>query len=45
MLAEGNALFVDYQKTLISNLYLILFKMLVLFVSIFSLCAGVKNWK
>ena len=37
MLAEGNALFVDYQKTLISNLYLILFKMLVLFVSIFSL--------
>jgi predicted PurR-regulated permease PerM len=37
MLAEGNALFVDYQKTLISNLYLIVFKMLVLFVSIFSL--------
>ncbi len=37
VLAEGNALFVDYQKTLISNLYLILFKMLVLFVSIFSL--------
>ena len=37
MLAEGTALFVDYQKTLISNLYLILFKMLVLFVSIFSL--------
>lgn len=37
MLAEGTALFVDYQKTLISNLYLILFKMLVLFVSLFSL--------
>ena len=37
MLAEGTALFVDYQKTLISNLYLIMFKMLVLFVSIFSL--------
>jgi predicted PurR-regulated permease PerM len=37
MLAEGTALFVDYQKTLISNLYLIVFKMLVLFVSIFSL--------
>jgi predicted PurR-regulated permease PerM len=37
MLAEGTALFVDYQKTLISNLYLILFKVLVLFVSIFSL--------
>jgi predicted PurR-regulated permease PerM len=37
MLAEGNALFVDYQKTLISYLYLIMFKMLVLFVSIFSL--------
>ena len=36
-LAEGTALFVDYQKTLISNLYLILFKMLVLFVSLFSL--------
>jgi predicted PurR-regulated permease PerM len=37
MLAEGTALFVDYQKTLISNLYLILFKLLVLFVSLFSL--------
>ena len=37
MLADGTALFVDYQKTLISYLYLILFKMLVLFVSIFSL--------
>jgi predicted PurR-regulated permease PerM len=37
MLAEGTALFVDYQKTLISNLYLIVFKMLVLFVSLFSL--------
>jgi predicted PurR-regulated permease PerM len=36
-LAEGTALFVDYQKTLINNLYLILFKMLVLFVSLFSL--------
>ena len=37
MLVDGTALFVDYQKTLISNLYLIVFKMLVLFVSIFSL--------
>jgi predicted PurR-regulated permease PerM len=37
MLDQGTALFVDYQKTLISNLYLILFKMLVLFVSLFSL--------
>jgi predicted PurR-regulated permease PerM len=37
ILDEGTALFVDYQKTLISNLSLILFKMLVLFVSIFSL--------
>ncbi|TFG90623.1 MAG: AI-2E family transporter [Candidatus Atribacteria bacterium] len=37
MLAEGTALFVDYQKTLISNLSLILFKLLVLFVSLFSL--------
>src|SRR5665811_2160144 len=37
ILDQGNALFVDYQKTLISNLSLILFKMLVLFVSIFSL--------
>lgn len=37
MLAEGTALFVDYQKTLIANLYLIVFKVLVLFVSIFSL--------
>jgi predicted PurR-regulated permease PerM len=37
VLDQGNALFVDYQKTLISNLSLILFKMLVLFVSLFSL--------
>ncbi len=37
ILDQGNALFVDYQKTLISNLSLILFKMLVLFVSLFSL--------
>lgn len=37
ILADGTALFVDYQKTLISNLYLIVFKLLVLFVSIFSL--------
>ena len=37
MLDQGTSLFVDYQKTLISNLYLIVFKMLVLFVSIFSL--------
>ncbi|MCK9593449.1 MAG: AI-2E family transporter [Methanoregula sp.] len=37
LLDEGTALFVDYQKTLINNLSLIVFKMLVLFVSIFSL--------
>lgn len=37
MLADGTALFVEYQKTLITNLYLILFKILVLFFSLFSL--------
>lgn len=37
LLDQGTALFVDYQKTLISNLYIIVFKMLVLFVSLFSL--------
>ncbi len=37
LLNKGTALFVDYQKTLISNLSLIAFKMFVFFVSLFSL--------
>jgi predicted PurR-regulated permease PerM len=37
LLDKATALFVDYQKTLLSNLYLIGFKMFVLFVSLFSL--------
>ncbi|OPX64723.1 MULTISPECIES: AI-2E family transporter [unclassified Methanoregula] len=37
MLAQGNALFVDYEKTLIANLSLILFKMFVFFFSLSAL--------
>jgi predicted PurR-regulated permease PerM len=36
-LAEGTAFFVEYQKTLISNLVLVAFKIFVLFFSLFSL--------
>jgi len=34
---KGTALFVNYQKTLLDNLYLIVFKIFVLFFSLFSL--------
>ena len=37
LLNKGTALFVDYQETLLSNLSLIVFKMFVFFVSLFSL--------
>ena len=37
MLAQGNALFVDYGKTLVTNLSLILFKMFVFFFSLSAL--------
>jgi predicted PurR-regulated permease PerM len=37
LLARGTALFVDYQKTLLDNLTLIVFKIFVLFFSLFSL--------
>jgi len=37
LLSEGNGIFVDYQKTLIANLYLILFKMFVFFFSLSAL--------
>jgi len=37
MLAQGYALFVDYEKTLIANLSLILFKMFVFFFSLSAL--------
>ncbi len=37
MLAEGNAIFVDYEKTLIANLSVILFKMFVFFFSLSTL--------
>jgi predicted PurR-regulated permease PerM len=37
LLAEGNSIFVDYQKTLIANLSLILFKMFVFFFSLSTL--------
>lgn len=37
MLAQGNALFVEYEKTLIANLSLILFKMFVFFFSLSAL--------
>ena len=37
LLSRGTALFVDYQKTLLDNLALIVFKIFVLFFSLFSL--------
>jgi len=37
LLSEGNGIFVDYQKTLIANLSLILFKMFVFFFSLSAL--------
>jgi len=37
LLNKGTALFVDYQNTLLSNLSLIIFKMFIFFVSLFSL--------
>jgi predicted PurR-regulated permease PerM len=37
LLSEGNEIFVDYEKTLIANLYLILFKMFVFFFSLSAL--------
>lgn len=37
MLAQGNALFVDYEKTLVANLTLILFKIFVFFFSLSAL--------
>jgi predicted PurR-regulated permease PerM len=37
LLSEGNDIFVDYQKTLIANLSLILFKMFVFFFSLSAL--------
>jgi len=37
LLDKGTALFVNYQKTLLDNLYLIVFKVFVLFFSLFSL--------
>ena len=37
LLSEGNEIFVDYETTLIANLYLILFKMFVFFFSLSAL--------
>jgi predicted PurR-regulated permease PerM len=37
ILAEGNAIFVDYEKTLVANLSVILFKMFVFFFSLSTL--------
>jgi predicted PurR-regulated permease PerM len=43
MLAKGNAIFVDYEKTVIANLTLILFKMFVFFFSLSALLYH-GNW-
>jgi predicted PurR-regulated permease PerM len=44
-LAEGTAFFVEYQKTVLSNLSLIAFKIFVLFFSLFSLLLWGRDLK